>query len=135
MDFKLCRTTNLDLVRGLHTEVMPADSPHLCIKDGSILWLAKTGESIAGYCSAIETDSCVFLNSAGVLKYYRGRGLHRRLIRVRAAYAKRAGKPCITYTVVGNTASANNLIREGFLTYEPSYAWVGRGVNYWMKGR
>ena len=55
---------------------------------------------------------------AGVVKDARGRGLQKRLIRTRVAYAKRNRIPrCYTYVWVANYASMRSLIDCGFRPY------------------
>ena len=39
----------------------------------------------------------------------------------------------ISYTSADNHASANNLIRSGYLLYEPENAWAGPEFLYWYK--
>jgi citrate lyase synthetase len=94
----------------------------------------NTEEEIIAYCGSLyESGICVFVR-AWVHKQYRNRGLHKKMIttRVNAAY-NRNSKCVVTYTMRENLASANNLIRKGFLLHNPQFAWVGRDVLYFIK--
>lgn len=78
---------------------------------------------------------CAFLCLSGVHPASRGRGLQRRLIRVRERYARRHGFPrAVTYTSSDNVHSANNLIECGYRLYEPPYYWGLRHGLYFQKG-
>ena len=90
----------------------------------------------AGFCGLTEYRRAgyVFLKRAGILYSHRGNRLHRRLISVRLRYAKQHGfGQSITYTLLDNTWSSNNLIRAGFKLYLPPERWVGDQVLYWVR--
>jgi predicted GNAT family acetyltransferase len=114
--------------------VLPASAED-CINKDSLVWYANFGtpplDVVAGYATARVMGDFMFLNSAGVKPAFRGQGLHKRLIKVRLAYAKRHDLPVITYTSLSNTASSNNLIHCGFKLYLPENAWVGKDYLYW----
>jgi GNAT superfamily N-acetyltransferase len=79
-----------------------------------------------------EPDNCVFLCLSGVLPEARGKGLQKRLIRVRLKWAKKMkAKGAYTYTADDNLASANSLIGCGFKLFEPSYKWGLDDGLYW----
>lgn len=99
-------------------------------------WLALEGKSKVGFGGyrLIEGGDTAFLNRAGVLPFFRGRGIQRRLIRTRLSHAKRSGaRVAITYTTADNVWSANNLIRTGFVMYRPQQYWAGNEMVYWWK--
>lgn len=91
-------------------------------------------ENIIAYCGSLyESGICVFVR-AWVHKLHRNRGLHKKLIRTRVNAAKHKNCKCIvTYTMRENYASANNLIKAGFLLHNPQYAYAGRDVMYFLK--
>lgn len=63
-----------------------------------------------------------YLNRCAVMPEYRGRGLQRRLIKHRIKYAKAHSiKRLVTFTHYKNYASANNIIKCGFLLFEPDF--------------
>lgn len=61
------------------------------------------------------------LNRAGITKAHRGKGLQKRLIKVREDMAVKQGmKWLMSYCHVENCASANSLIKSGFTLYRPA---------------
>jgi GNAT superfamily N-acetyltransferase len=110
---------------------LPGDEPYTP-RPTDLLWGALTPEGeLAGY-GALTPDG--YLVRAGVLPKHRGHGLQRRLIQARVTAARRLRIPLLwTYTIPGNPASINNLIRCGFRAYDPEWAWVGDDVIYWWR--
>jgi len=124
----------LRLIKPLDAICFPADArPRVAASQWWIGWVDKEPAAYAGL--RLLPGGLAFLSRAGVLPPARGKGLQRRLIRVRLAAARRAGlETAFTYTVADNVPSMNNLIAEGFRTYEPEWAWAGRsGVIYWIR--
>ena len=78
------------------------------------------------------TDA-VYLSRCGVAPSHRGKGLQRRLIRVRELAARRAGVTWIVTDTRQNPASSNNLIKAGYLLYEPAKPWSFPDALYWKK--
>ena len=116
----------------LDLSTLPGDEPY--DKVGSVWWVAYDGKTPVGYAGIKRWGSTMaFLCRAGVLKEARGQGLHRRLLRVREAWAKRLGiKTLITYTAPFNLQAANNLIRAGFVLYKPEEEWgVEHALYFW----
>lgn len=75
-----------------------------------------------------------YMNAAGVLPAYRGRGLQRRLIRRRLEYARERGwKWVITDTLNDNAASMTSLIACGFRPYSPAVRWASEAAVYWRR--
>lgn len=102
-------------------------------------WIARAEDgTVAGFCSAVyrPEQGYVFLSSAAVAAAFQGIGLQRRLIRVRVRWARRMGaKQVLTYTVLKNYPSMQNLLRCGFRFWEPpeGWAWVGPNVHYFRR--
>ena len=90
-------------------------------------------QNIVAYCGCLYKDRiCVFVR-AWVTKAHRNKGIHKKLIRVRIDKAHRNRcKSIVTYTVRNNYASANNLIKAGFLLHTPVYAYAGNDVMYFI---
>lgn len=134
MSVSIRPSTATDTLRQLHAECLP-DDVHEDYSEGH-WWVATEGGKAVGFAGVRPSRSwpqAAYLSRAGVLPSHRGQGLQRRLIRVRVALAKRQGfTHCIT-TTFENPASANNLIREGFLTYLPATPWGAEGTIYWIK--
>jgi RimJ/RimL family protein N-acetyltransferase len=89
---------------------------------------------IVAYCGSIYTEGiCIFVR-AWVKKSHRGKGIQKKMIRIRTKAAKDKG--CyivITYTTKDNYPSVNNLIAKGFKFYFPEYAYGGKEMLYWSK--
>jgi GNAT superfamily N-acetyltransferase len=100
-------------------------------------WIARNDRGgIVGYASArpLPSENAVFLSRAGVLPEARGSGLQLRLIRARLRWSRRLRyQLALTYTTPDNHASANNLIRSGFMVYQPVEYWAGSTAVYWRK--
>jgi len=127
------QTSDLDEIKRLDRMLFSADTPINYAQ--SHWWLAKDGNKSVAYAGLKVVDkNLAFLSRAGVTQNARGKGIHRRLIQVRTRWAwLHQLNTLITYTLVSNHPSSNNLIRTGFLLYDPEWAWVGRGVLYWIK--
>lgn len=133
---RIRKTVSTDVVRELDRQIFVA-SEHLSDRElrRNVWWVAYLDGTPVAYAGARACESLpqyAYLSRCGVLESARGRGLQRRLVRVRAAWARAQGhKHAITYTLPYNAHSSNNLIRCGFLTYADRY--YGRGVVYWHK--
>jgi GNAT superfamily N-acetyltransferase len=92
-------------------------------------WVIVDKGKIVAYCGCLYSERvCIFVR-AWVYQDYRGNGLQSKMIRARLKAA--AGcKMAITYTTSDNVHSANNLIRNKFLLYDPIYAYAGRDKLY-----
>jgi GNAT superfamily N-acetyltransferase len=127
-------------IEALDRLCFPDDEPYPLA--GSLWWLVRT----AGYPLAFAglhpdptgwdrdcPGGAAFLCRAGVLPAFRGRGLQKRLIRAREAYAKKHldKRWLVTYTLVSNPESSNSLIACGFKLFVP--AGAEKGTLYWRK--
>ena len=76
-----------------------------------------------------------YLCRVGIHPLHQGKGLHKRLIRVRESHAKRLKWHwLVTDTSPDNYASSNSLIRSGYSLYEPWYPWAENKASlYWGK--
>lgn len=103
----------------------------------STWWVVFCNKMPVAYAGMQEhTSKYVYLNRVGVLPDYRGYGLQRKLVRKRVNHAKGLDyKGVVTYTLFDNTHSANNLIKEGFLLFDPLEPWADEDseVLYWIK--
>lgn len=100
-------------------------------------WVATIEGEVAAYAGLgvyRDEGGYVFLSRVGVLPAYRGRGLQRLLIRIREREARRLGiRVALTYTARWNVASANNLIKCGYVLYRPHYKWGCEEALYFWK--
>lgn len=96
-------------------------------------WLAFEDEvpvGFAGFCRGKSTGAA-YLCYAGVAESHRGRGLQKRLIRVRVREARRQGYREAVTDTYNNPASANSLIACGFRSFIPPVPWDGPTSQYW----
>lgn len=101
-------------------------------KENRDWWVVVDNNSIIAFCGCSYSDGvCIFVR-AWVYKPYRGQGLQSRMIkaRLKAAYDCNVA---ITYTSNDNIPSINNLFKNGFKLYYPSYAYVGKDVLYFKR--
>lgn len=123
--YRIVQTDDLDLVQEISKRIFPEDAklcgPEL---DDSEWWLLKHGKDVVGFAGVHVVDQDAKLVRAGVAAEARGRGLQKRLIRTRLAFAKAAGATkAYTYTATKNIASQRSLLACGFLPYR--YEWTG----------
>lgn len=134
MKFSIRRTFDEDLIKNLHTHTFPSDEYYK--HNGNYYWIIRNDlDQPAGFCIATDIGSKIlFLSRAGILKPFRGWGLHIKLIQVRERFAKTNGfDSIITYTTKDNYASFCNLIKRGFKLYDPDWEYAGSNVFYFMK--
>jgi GNAT superfamily N-acetyltransferase len=74
-----------------------------------------------------------YLCRVGVAEAHRGKGLQKRLVKVRCRYAKRIGMTWVRTDTHFNLASSNNLIACGFKLFRPNHPWSFKGSLYWRK--
>lgn len=127
------RTEERDVVRRLDRACFPRDDePEI---DASRWWLAYDGDEPVGFGGARflrYEPRAMLLERCGVLEAWRGQRVQLRLIRARLRWAgERRADVVITYTMPGNVASSNSLIRAGFRLYVPPHAWAGHEALYW----
>jgi GNAT superfamily N-acetyltransferase len=118
----------------LQKACLPHDEP--VFPDNGVWWIGRQGEQ--NTCFALIQPSyqwmdTAYLARAGVLEAWRGQGLQRRLIRVREAWAKKAGYRWMISDTTDNVPSSNNLMRCGYKLIEPSAPWANNMSLYWTK--
>jgi GNAT superfamily N-acetyltransferase len=121
-------------LRYLHDLLFPVD--HQPDFTAGTWFLALSGNELVGFAGFQLEPSwpgAAYLCRAGVMPQFTGRGLQRRLIRVRERAARAQGLTRSFTTTYENPASANNLIREGYSTYLPAVPWGAPGTIYWRK--
>jgi GNAT superfamily N-acetyltransferase len=95
-------------------------------------WVIKgDNDVINAYCGCLYSEGVCIFNRAWVRKQYRGLGIQKKLIKIRLKAAR--GFKVITYTTPCNIPSANNLIKAGFILYNPEYKYAGSGMLYFRK--
>lgn len=131
----LRKSTDLNLIKALHVICFPYDEFEE--KPNTIWWVGFHDEQPVCFAGLTVynngRDQCGYLIRGGVQPSYRGQNLQMRLIKTREKEAKKLGlKELVTYTVLDNLPSSNNLIKCGFRLYSPSEQWGG-DANYWLK--
>lgn len=74
-----------------------------------------------------------YMVRAAVLEKYRGKGLQRKLIKLREKRARKLGWWYLITDTIQNPYSANNLISCGFRPFEPEIPWGHPETTYWRK--
>jgi len=137
MRYRIAQTDDGLAVLALDEICFPADVRTSL--DGALWWLVTLGKEVVGYaglrpCQMPQNRGAAFLCRVGILRKHRGRGLQKRLIRVRERAARAAGiDEVITYTAAWNLPSANSLISCGYRLYRPESLWGGDTSLYWRK--
>jgi GNAT superfamily N-acetyltransferase len=133
MDLK--RPTTQSLLTYLQKKCLPYDTPYET--DCGHWWIAfdETNKPVgfAGLVRSSTWYNCGYLCRAGVITDYRGKGLQKRLVRVRLAKAKKLGWDWAITDTTANPPSSNSLINQGFKLYEPTKPWAYKHSLYWRK--
>ena len=121
------------LLEYLQLTILPSDAPADYI---GFWWVAYDGTEPVGFASLYASNrwsDAGYLSRAGVTRSHRGRGLQKRLIRVRERRARDLGWRWLITDTWNNPPSQNSLIACGYRTFTPSKPWAGDGVTYWRK--
>ncbi len=134
MKISVRKTRDMELINRLDTQLMgTATNPNTQF----IWWIVRVDGRLAGYCGLglyDEADPYAYLARAGILPEFRGKGIQRRLIKIREDEARKRGYHyIITYTARHNLASANNLIKSGYRLYRPAKCWGIKLALYFCK--
>ncbi len=100
--------------------------------NGSDWWIVwDEDNNPVAYCGVVIYEDFAVHKRSGVLRLARGHGLQRKMLRLRERFAKKAGCTSIcTYVSIENPHSANNLIKCGYLVYNPEWRWGGDEYLY-----
>lgn len=123
-----------ELLYVLQLEILPSDK--VAPTERGWWWIAYDSQLPIGFCGMYLSSNWAntgYLCRAGILPEYRGKGLQKRLIRVRERKARKLGWTHLVTDTYNNPASANNLISCGYRNYLPRTPWGADGVNYWIK--
>lgn len=122
-----------DQLNRLDKELFPHD--FLAQKTGYwwIVYHGKKPVAFAGVRQSHQWETAGYLCRVGVTEDHRGRGLQKRLLRVREAKARRLGWHYLVTDTQDNPASANSLISCGYKMYSPQKPWANEGACYWRK--
>lgn len=129
---KLYQTTDYQRVARMDSICFDGDYP-VTDWDQCTWWIGIEKGTDACYCAIKEINGFFYLNRAGVMPDFRGRGYQRKMLDKRLKFA--GDRVVITDTVASNTASNNNLIRAGFLMFHPQTPWKTEhpACIYWRR--
>lgn len=115
----------------LQAVTLPYDRPYnTAVGKWWVLYDGEIPAAFAGISPSARWQDTMYLCRSGVLSEYRGRGMQKRLIRVRLNYARKLGMRWVISDVRDNFPSCNSLISCGFRLYEPSQPWAFKGSMY-----
>jgi len=131
---KIRRSDDLELIAELEREIfydtVKMDDSDMAATDW---WVAMDGDVPVGFAGVrmLPAEGKAFLALAGVTAVARGKGLQKRLIRVRTRHAKRHLAPrCYTYVKSTNHASMRSLISCGFKPYYTAKCEIGTIIYF-----
>jgi GNAT superfamily N-acetyltransferase len=125
------RSNDMEAIRAMDRLCLPGCGFY----EGDFWWIVydeKRPVGYAGMAYSHQWTDVMYLCRAGIIPEYRGRGLQKRLIRVRVNLARKMGMVAVVTETRRNPASANNLISCGFKMYEPRNPWSFSDACYWM---
>ena len=121
-------------IRRLQKCCLPGDKPYDMRK--GTWWLAyynKTAVAFAAMVHSSRWENTGYLCRSGVMRLFRGKGIQKRLINVRARYARSVGYTHLISDTCDNPASSNSLISQKFKIYKPSKPWGWDDAIYWIR--
>lgn len=138
--YKLSRLETIDektcaVIERLHNLCLPDDEV-LSPREGGYWWIAKYQDEIVGFCAFRPSTRWIdtgYLWRSGVVRAHRGRGLQKRMIKVREQFARKIGMVFMITDTNDNPTSANNLIKCGYTMYTPSWPYAAETTCYWRK--
>lgn len=117
------------VLTALHTLTFPSDEvPEW--KDSGVAWIVYDNSDPVAFLYAEELPDSWYFSRVGVMPAARGKGLQRKLMRLMTKTL--AGKLLIS-TTYNNPASANNFVKEQWMTYLPAHPWGAPETIYWYK--
>lgn len=123
-----------DTLYELHAATFGNTAPQPNYDEGFwwIVYSDKEPIGFAGLSQSTYSPAHCYMKRAGVCREHRGKGIQRRLLRCRLAKAKRQGWTTVLTDTTNNVASANSLIKAGFLLFTPE-PWAWSTSLYWYK--
>lgn len=88
------------------------------------VWIVKEENKIIGYGCARQLGKVWYLNRAGILPEFRGKGIQSDLIKVRLENKPHWLDFSATYVHPENYASLKNLQKNGFQKWDNPYYWI-----------
>ena len=118
----------------LQKTCLPQDTPY-DVSEGWwwIGYYNGTPVAFAGLVKSSQWHGTGYLCRAGVLRVCQGKGIQKRLIKLRMRFAKKQGFTHVVTDTRDNPASANSLISCGMKMYDPRSPWAYKESCYWIK--
>ena len=113
---------------------LPHDDP--VFPKNSVWWVGYDGKQPVAFCVLSPSSrwaDTAYLARSGVLYYWRGQGLQKRMIRIREKHARARGYTWLISDTTENPPSANSLARMGYQMFEPAEPWALDTSLYWRK--
>ena len=128
---------DVEHLRELHEMCFGDSAPQVTYDKGAWWLVYKAGDpepvGFAGIVPSTLGTGYAYLKRSGVLPPHRGHGLQRRLITLRERWARKEGFHTVVSDTCENTPSANNLIRKGYVLFDPKTPWTLKGGLYFKK--
>ncbi len=128
------RTRRVEVLRehatlvALHTLTFPGDEQPEWNPDG-VAWITYDGaDPVAFLYAEPMLDESWYFSRVGVMPAARGQRLQRKLMRLMQL---RLADKVLVSTTYRNPASANNFVREQWMTYLPAAPWGSPDTIYW----
>jgi len=125
---------NIELLNKLQRECLPSDTLY-DVRLGD-WWIAVQNGKAVGFAGIVRYARWIdtgYLCRSGVVRGARGHGIQKRLIRVRALFARKMVWAWLITDTYDNPPSSNSLISCGFKLFNPSVEWGAKGTLYWRK--
>lgn len=130
------RTTRVEIgpsipvLSALHTLTFPGDEEPKWNLFGRA-WIVRDGpDPVAFLYADPQADESWYFSRVGVMPAARGKGLQRKLMRL---MQRELADKVLVSTTYRNPASANNFVREQWMTYLPAEPWGSPDTIYWRK--
>jgi GNAT superfamily N-acetyltransferase len=138
--YKISRLDFIDqktcaIIERIHKTCFPDDDV-LSPLTGGYWWIVKYGPEIIGFCAMRQSSRWIdtgYLCRSAVIRTHRGKGLQKRMIRVREQFARKLGLVFMITDTNDNPTSANNLIDAGYIMYRPTWPYGIETTCYWKK--
>lgn len=122
-----------DTLQALHTLTFPSDAAPLWRSDAGA-WITYDGlDPVAFLYAEPQLDGSLYFSRVGVMPSARGKGLQRTLMRRMVKDGKARGFKTFVSTTYQNPPSANNFVKEQWMTYNPATPWGAPDTIYWRK--
>jgi GNAT superfamily N-acetyltransferase len=121
-------------IETLQKTCLPEDDPTFP-EDGT-WWVGYDGQQAVAFClikPSSQWEDTAYLARSGVLYYWRGKGLQKRMIGIREKHARSRGYTWLISDTTKNPPSANSLARLGYQMFEPTKPWGLDCTLYWRK--